>query len=316
MFRELDAKTGKVRWETNVRGNAPKYFFHGDVFVAADRIIASADVDATAGVEAGVHAFDRVSGRQLWMHPTGRGVVGAIVGHGRRVFAYTRDGDLIALDIESGKREWSKALNASAWESPGVGAQHVFAASNDGSLYAFDSETGRVQWQRRLATAISTSIRATASAVYAGTGDGAMHRFEPADGKTLSSLELDPALKPGTAPVITPNAVFVLLVDSGANYRALVSLDPAVERVNWRRAAPDRWSTTRVFATGKTVVLGTPSGEVMAYCAADGSPAWSHKFPVAPIRSIGGSEDTLYVGTQPGTLYAIRPPAACRARSM
>jgi outer membrane protein assembly factor BamB len=77
----------------------------------------------------------------------------------------------------------------------------------------------------------------------------------------------------------------VLLADQGANYRALVSVDPALRRVTWRRGAPDRWTTSRVFATGKTVILGTPSGEVTAYCAADGSPAWSHKLSDAPIRA-------------------------------
>jgi outer membrane protein assembly factor BamB len=300
-----------VRWETNLRGNAPKYFFHGDVFVAADRIIASTDVDPATGMDAGVYAFDRVSGRQLWMWPNGRGVLGAVVGQGRHVFAYTPTGDLIALDIESGKRKWSHALNASPWESPGIAARHVFAGSNDGFLYAFDDETGRIEWRKKLSAVISTSIRATETAGYAGTADGAMHRFALKDGEILASLELDSTLKPASAPLITPSGVFVLLADSRAEYRVLVLLDLALGRVNWRRAAPDRWSTSRVFATQKTVILGTPSGEVTAYCAADGSPAWSHKFPEAPIRSIGGSDDMLFVGTTPGTLYAVRPPAAC-----
>lgn len=311
MFRQLDAKDGRVRWETNVGGNAPKYFFHGDVFVAADRIIASTDVDPKTGMEAGIHAFDRVSGRQLWKWPNGRGVLGAVVGQGRHVFAYTTTGDLIALDIESGKQKWSNALNASPWESPGVGARRVFAGSNDGSLYAFDGETGRIEWRKKLSAVISTSIRASETAAYAGTADGAIHCFAPTDGERLASLELDSTLKPASAPLITPSGVLVLLADSHAEYRALVSLDPALGRVNWRRAAPDRWSTSRVFATQKTVILGTPSGEVTAYCAADGSPAWSQKFPEAPIRSIGGSDDILYVGTVPGALYALRPPAAC-----
>jgi outer membrane protein assembly factor BamB len=72
LFRRLDAATGRVLWETNVRESAAKqYFFHGDVFVAPDRIVASADVDTTAGAEAGVHAFDSDSGRQLWKYGAG-----------------------------------------------------------------------------------------------------------------------------------------------------------------------------------------------------------------------------------------------------
>jgi outer membrane protein assembly factor BamB len=82
-------------------------------------------------------------------------------------------------------------------------------------------------------------------------------------------------------------------------------------RVTWRQTAPDRWTTSRVFATQRTVLVGSPSGEVTAYCAADGSLGWSHKLPKAPIRSIGGTDERLLVGTPSGALYAIRPPRAC-----
>jgi outer membrane protein assembly factor BamB len=66
-----------------------------------------------------------------------------------------------------------------------------------------------------------------------------------------------------------------------------------------------------VFVSGNAVFLGTPSGDVTAYCLADGSPAWSHKLSDAPIRSIGGSDEILYAGTPAGTLYALRRGASC-----
>jgi outer membrane protein assembly factor BamB len=300
-----------VRWETNVRGNAPKYFFHGDVFVAPNRIIATADVDPGTGVEAGVHAFDRDSGRQLWMYPSGRGVLGAVIGLGRRAYAFASTGDLIALGLQTGTLEWRYPLKAPGWESPAALGPRVFAASSDGSVYALHSETGHMEWQQQLGVPTNASVRATASDVYVGTSDGMMHRLAAASGEKRSSLKVDPALKPSSSPVLTQDALLVLLADQGANYRALVSLDTTLSRVKWRRAATDRWSTTRVFATTKNIVLGTPSGEVTAYCTADGAPAWSHKLADAPIRSIGGSDEILYVGTPQGTLYAIRPPHSC-----
>jgi eukaryotic-like serine/threonine-protein kinase len=312
MFRRLDSKTGTVRWETNARGNvSAQYFFHGDVFVAPDRIIASADVDPTAGFQAGVHAFDRNSGRQLWMHEAGRGVLGAIVGFDKRVVAYAANGDLVALNVETGKPEWSYPLKAAAWESPGTVGLRVFAGSNDGSVYAFNGDTGQVEWQQHLGAAINTSVRAVESAVYAGTGDGVMHRLATGTGERLSSLKVDPVLKPATAPLVTRDAVIVLLADQGANYRGLVSLDPALGRINWRLTPPDRWSTTRIFATERAVLLGTPSGEVIAYCVADGSSAWSLKLSNAPIRAIGGSDEIIFAGTPQGTLYAIRVARSC-----
>jgi outer membrane protein assembly factor BamB len=78
------------------------------------------------------------------------------------------------------------------------------------------------------------------------------------------------------------------------------------------RVTPQTWSTTRIFATDRAVFVGTPSGEVSAYCLADGSAAWSQNVTSARIRSIGGSDEILYVGTPQGALYAIRPPQSCR----
>jgi outer membrane protein assembly factor BamB len=281
------------------------------VFIAPDRIVASADVDTKTGAEAGVHAFDRNTGRQLWKYSAGRGVLGAVVGSGSRVFAYTATGDLIALNLASGKPEWTYALNAAPWESPAVIGDRVLGGSNEGSVYAFDNQTGRVLWQQNLGAAVATSIRATASDIYAGTADGKVYRLGPSNGAVRSSLNIDAALKLTSAPALMRDAVLVLLADKEATYREVVSLDPALAGVRWRQTAPDRWTTSRVFATARTILVGSPSGEVTAYCAADGSLAWSHKLANAPIRSIGGTDERLLVGTPSGALYAIRPPRAC-----
>jgi hypothetical protein len=125
-------------------------------------------------------------------------------------------------------------------------------------------------------------------------------------------LKIDSSLVPTAAPLVNEHAVIVLLTDQQANYRSMVSLDPSLARTTWRQDAPDRWTTSRVFATERAVWVGTPSGEITAYCLADGSRGWSHKLANAPIRSIGGSDQALYVGTPAGTLYAIRPPPVCR----
>ena len=89
-----------------------------------------------------------------------------------------------------------------------------------------------------------------------------------------------------------------------------MSVDPNLDKVHWRQTATTRWDTSRVFVWGDLAVVGAPSGEVVAYCAADGSRVWSQSV-AGSIRAIGGSEDTLYVGVRQGSLYALRPPKAC-----
>ena len=39
--------------------------------------------------------------------------------------------------------------------------------------------------------------------------------------------------------MVTENAVIVLLPDEGADYRAMVALDPTLGAVKWRREASD-----------------------------------------------------------------------------
>jgi hypothetical protein len=124
-------------------------------------------------------------------------------------------------------------------------------------------------------------------------------QLRPASGYRPGSSTQRSYLSP---PLVTSEAVFVLLADSGTDHRALLSL----KTVKWRLAASDRWST-RVIALGQTIFLGTPTGSVTGYCAA----GWSHKLGDAPIRAIGGSRDMPYVGTPKANLYAIRAPNSC-----
>jgi outer membrane protein assembly factor BamB len=244
------------------------------------------------------------------MYPMGRGTPGAVTGSTTHAFVYG-NGEVLALALASGKRAWSFPAKVSGWESPATTGTRVFAGSADGTVYAINSDSGKVEWQRNLGAPASTSVRVGEAGVYAGTSDGTMHRLAPSTGEILSALKLDSALQPAVAPFVARESVLVLLIDREVNYRALVSIDAAASRVNWRRVASDRWSTNRVFVRQQTIVLGTPTGEVTAYCVGDGSLAWSHKLTNAPIRSIGGSDQMLFVGTPQGSLYAIKPPASC-----
>jgi len=89
--------------------------------------------------------------------------------------------------------------------------------------------------------------------------------------------------------------------------------DPMLDHVRWRVSADKNWSTSRIFVWGDVVVLGTSSGDVAAYCAKTGVPTWSRTIK-GVVRSVGGTEDILLVGTPTGDLYAMRAPRSCDVR--
>jgi outer membrane protein assembly factor BamB len=275
-------------------------------------VVAGADRATKAG-GAQVHAFDRGSGAERWTVPAGAGVAAALAGRERQVFAVALDGELWSLDLPTGKRQWSFPLHAFPWEGPALGDGRVFAGARDGTLSALDAATGKVQWQTSLGSEISTSVVRSGDTLYVGTVDGQFHQVDARAGKLVRSHRLDTTLRPRSVPIVTDEAIFVLLMDAGEDSRAVVSLDRSLERVRWRIAAPDEWSTSRLFISGNTLMLGTPTGGVLTYCTGDGAPAWTHTVN-GTVRAIGGADDAVYVGTVEGRLFALDPPEACAKR--
>ena len=302
----MELRTGRVRWETKVSPDPAQYFFHGDVLIANDVIVAGADRASGANV----HAFDRLTGKELWKHAAGRGVNGPVAGSNGRAFATTLDRQLLSFAVNTGAVRWNRTVNAPGWEGPGVAGDRVVVGTSDGSVHALSAATGGEEWRVNIGAPVTTSVLVAADDAYVGTRDGSFHRVDIHRGAVLETRKLDAELIPRSVPVRTGDSVLVLLTDQGAEYRALVSVNAPLDRVRWRVAAKPAWSTSRAFVWGDVVVVGTNSGDVTAYCVDSGALAWSRTVK-GPVRSIGGAEDILLVGTRTGTLYALRAPRSC-----
>jgi outer membrane protein assembly factor BamB len=300
-----------VRWETNVGPNGAQYFFHGDPYVTADTIVIGADAQAGGGV----HAFVLGTGRERWRVSISFGVNGPMAGIAHRAFAYApRQAEILSFDVDSGELRWRVAARVPGFEGPGVLGNRVFAGTDDGLLQAMNAETGRQEWSARVGAAVTTSVSAFADGVYAGAADGMIVRVDPESGSVLGSRKVDEKLRPRSVLVRSSNTLLVLLTNETADYLSLVSLDPKLETIRWRQAATKNWSTSRAFVWKNTVILGTSSGELTSYCLGDGTKGWSYTVR-GSVRSIGGSDDALYVTTQGGSLYALRPTeVACGAK--
>jgi len=303
MFRALDVETGRLRWETKLSPDSAQYFFHGDPWIAQDMIVVGADRASNASI----HALDRSTGKELWKHPAGRGVYGPIVGAAGRVYAAGLEGQLLSLDVVSGRLRWAIDLKS---PGPAMLGDRVFAGTVEGSLHALNADTGREEWRANLGAPVSTSVTTFKDDLYVGTSDGTIHRVDARRGTLTASWKVDPMLIPRSVPVRTADSLLVLLTDQSGDFRALVSVDPSAGSTRWRVAADKIWRTSRVFVWGDVIVLGTPSGDIHAYCEETGALAWSRSVK-GPVRAIGGSEDTLLVGAQTGDLYALRAPRSC-----
>jgi hypothetical protein len=309
VFRAVDLRTGAVRWETAVNTDGVQYFFHGDPAVVGERIVAAAD----RATGASAHAFDRRTGKEAWRHAIGRGAAGPLASLGAFVYVAPIEGQLMAFDAASGAVRWTVPIKVPGFEGPAAADGRVLAGAVDGHVHSLDGMTGRELWRRQLGAAVVTTPLIVGSDVYIGTADGTFHRLAAGDGRLLGSRKVDAVLKPASAPVPSPPGVLVLLNDASADYRRIVALSPTLDVVRWQVDAEKNWTTSRIFTWGDVLVMGTTTGDVTGYCAKTGARAWTENVK-GSVRAIGGSSDTLLVGTRTGTLYALSAPRTCDGR--
>ena len=68
-------------------------------------------------------------------------------GDGNRIYAASRDGNVVALDAESGKQAWKTELETDLSAGPGVGDGMVAVGSADGFVIVLNSNDGTERWR-------------------------------------------------------------------------------------------------------------------------------------------------------------------------
>jgi outer membrane protein assembly factor BamB len=219
--------------------------------------------------------------------------------------------ELLCLDLKSGRLNWSFPSEFSKSEfqwanSPAVAPGKVFFGGVDGNVYALDAQTGKTVWKRTVGARISTHLLVSDNHLYFGAADSHIYRLSLDNGSVVSSFTVS-ATPVGTITQAGESLIAFLNPKGGAGgAETLVSIDLALTRIRWSQVNAGGWSLTRTHLWQKDVLAGDEAGEVIAYRLTDGARQWSHKFK-GVIRSIGGTDEVLYIGTLSGMVYAFTP---------
>jgi outer membrane protein assembly factor BamB len=136
---------------------------------------------------------------------------------GARVFVAGRDGEVHALDIETGKRGWIAETELELSAGTAVGQGLVVVGSSDGMVAALDAADGTLRWQEQLSGEVLAAPALSPTAVVVRTVDGRLYALAPETGRQLWSAEQRPprlSLRGTAAPVIAGNLV-VTAFDNG-----------------------------------------------------------------------------------------------------
>jgi eukaryotic-like serine/threonine-protein kinase len=270
--------------------------------------------------------YDSPAPRQFkavkWTFKTGGPVLSSPTIAGGVVFFGSGDGNLYAVEEDTGKQKWSFKTAEPVSSSPTVADGMVYFTCYEGILYAVNAETGIVQWkfateqERRFQAKgihgtqpndqtvpdpydfFTSSPAAFNGRVYFGAGDGNVYALDAHSGVLVWKFATSDVIH--ASPAIANNTLYIGSWDS---YFYAFDADTGQEK--WRyKAGEDPVSHNQIgfqssaaIADG-TVYVGCRDGHVYAFDAATGRKKWDYSTSQSWVNTTPAVHDgVVYTGT-------------------
>jgi outer membrane protein assembly factor BamB len=228
------------------------------------------------------------------------------------VFAASHKGEVVALNVDTGKQVWVKKLKLPLSAGPATGSGLVVVGSSKGAIIALDAATGAEKWRARVNSELLSAPAISDKAVVIRSVDGRLHALDSTTGKENWSVEQQvPRLSlRGTATPVIARDLAISGFDNGkvmavnlntgdtawdtalASPHGRTELDRLVDVDSAVRVVGDN-----VFAAGfqgRTAMLAIDSGQIW----------WAHD--MSSYRGLVADDENLFVTESDGIVVAMR----------
>lgn len=244
----------------------------------------------------------------LWEYPTADGSNSTPAIADGRVYIGTLSGDILCLDLATGKKIWShhsivaKDPNEFA---PGFAApititpDLVLGGDEDGIYHAVDRKTGEGKWTFKTGTIINGGGNIYGESVLVGSRDGKLYRLKLASGEKM--WEFDAGGPVNATPTIAGQYTFM----TGCSEPFLLVVDLETGKLHKKVPIDGRIIATAAFKDN-LLYFGTAEGKICAldWQKGDGEAAWTYAMPNQDqqIDSSPAVTDKLVVIGGPGKM--------------
>lgn len=163
-----------------------------------------------------------------WHYNSEANVIATPATNGQLVFFGNSLGNIIALDIQTGKKKWGFQTGGSVFSSPAIDKKQMVIGAGDGFVYCFETTKGKLLWKYKAGAAVLGSPLIKDGIVYIGASDHCFRAIELNSGREIWRFaELEGPVM--STPVIQGNQVLF-----GAWDRHLYALDIKTGKLNWK----------------------------------------------------------------------------------
>ena len=233
----------------------------------------------------GPREFHRVK----WIFPTGARVVSSPVFDGKAIYFGSDDGNIYAVDPDSGRQLWQHVTGGPVASSAAIVNGVLYIVSYDGKLYALDSRTGSTKW--KFATSGERHFEAKG-----------LHGWQPKN-QTMA----DPFDTYLSSPVVAKGVVYF-----GSGDNNFYAVDATSGELRWKFPTGDVVHASPAYADG-VVYFGSWDSYVYAVDAVTGKEKWKFHTGEDPVihNQVGLQSSpavvngVVYTGCRDSNVYAI-----------
>lgn len=260
----------------------------------------------------GLYAFDPATRLEQWHVEVQDLILAAPVYADGVVYFGTSDGQVHAVDAESGaeKPGWPFQAKEAVWASPLVADRRVYVPSMDHFLYCLDAATGQKVWEFKAQGAFAAQPILADGILYIGAFDGRLYAIHADSGQAVENFDFQASNWIWSEALLAGGRLYVTSLDG-----KLYALDPASGAVlpsypyDSKEASGQRDALRAgpVWA-GDRILVATRSGRVIAVTDGIGQTWWPSGLPLAEILTTpvvsGGRVYVVLMNGQVQTLDA------------
>ena len=188
----MDAASGEILWSfpSNTKGGYGTFLVSPAV---GENLVIVASQTITGGFFSQrkhvVWALDRETGREVWKYEgaAGQYVEGGVVEGGLFVIG-NGDGNVYALDAESGALRWTHKTGHRVWSTPLIVSDVVYVGSMDRHVYALNLSDGEVIWEFATNGAFASTPAWRNGTLYIGAFDNNLYAIDAQTGTEVWRL--------------------------------------------------------------------------------------------------------------------------------
>lgn len=258
----------------------------------------------------------KIDVRRLWSTKIGDGaeflrVALQPAGDGSRIYAASRNGNVVALDPASGKTVWRNELDIELSAGPGVGDGLVVVGAADGYLVAINADSGAELWRANITGETLARPVIEDDTVMVLTIDNRLRALSAFDGSSRWIVEQstpDLTMR-GSAPPVTVGTTVIAGFDNGRLVAVNIAsgdrvweslLSPPSGRSDLERLAD---IDGLISVVGQDVYAVGYQGNLAAIASESGQVMWSRD--VSSYAGVSADWNNLYTVNDEGVVIAM-----------